>query len=163
MTYAGVAGALRPLGLALHNLASLPHISVGGAIATATHGSGVGNGNLATQVAGLQLVLASGDVVRMARGDADFDGVVVGLGALGVVTRVTLDVEPAFEVRQDVFEGMSWDALLGDFDEVMGAAYSVSVFSRWGDAIEQVWLKSRGRDGFDAFFDARPAVVERHP
>jgi xylitol oxidase len=163
MTYAAVAGALRPAGLALHNLASLPHISVGGAIATATHGSGVTNGNLATAVAGLELVLSSGDVVRVARGDADFDGTVVGLGALGVVTRVTLDVEPAFEVRQDVFEGLSWDALLAHFDEVMGAAYSVSVFSRWGEATEQVWLKSRGRDGFDAFLDARPAAVERHP
>ncbi len=163
MTYAAVAGALGPAGLALHNLASLPHISVGGAIATATHGSGAANGNLATAVAGLELVTSAGDVVRVARGDADFDGAVVGLGALGVVTRVTLDVEPAFEVRQDVFEGLSWDVLLAHFDEVMGAAYSVSVFSRWGDATEQVWLKSRGRDGFDAFFDARPAAVERHP
>jgi alditol oxidase len=163
MTYAAVAGALVERGLALHNLASLPHISVGGAIATATHGSGVGNGNLATAVAGLELVLSSGDVVRVARGDPDFEGVVVGLGALGVVTRVTLDVEPAFEVRQDVFEGLSWEALLAHFDEVMSAAYSVSVFSRWGDATETVWLKSRGRDGVETFFDARPAVVERHP
>ena len=163
MTYAAVAGALAERGLALHNLASLPHISVGGAIATATHGSGVGNGNLATAVAGLELVLSSGDVVTVERGDDAFDGMVVGVGALGVVTRVTLDVEPAFEVRQDVFEGMSWDTLLAHFDEIMSAAYSVSVFSRWGDATEQVWLKSRGRDGFDTFYDATPAVVERHP
>ncbi len=163
MTYAAVAGALDAAGVALHNLASLPHISVGGAIATATHGSGVGNGNLATAVAGLELVTSSGDVMRVARGDADFDGIVVGLGALGVVTRVTLDVEPAFEVRQDVFEGLHWDALLAHFDEIMSAAYSVSVFSRWGDATEQVWLKSRGREGFDSFYDARPAAVERHP
>ena len=163
MTYAAVAGALAEHGVALHNLASLPHISVGGSIATATHGSGERNGNLATEVGGLELVTSSGDVVSFARGDDAFDGVVVGLGALGAVTRVTLDVEPAFEVRQDVFEGMSWDALLDHFDEVMGAAYSVSVFSRYGDATEQVWLKSRGRDGFDTFFDATPAVVERHP
>src|SRR4029077_12564073 len=110
-------------GVALHNLASLPHISVGGSIATATHGSGAGNGNLATEVAGLELVTSSGDVVSFARGDDAFDGAVVGLGAVGVVTRVTLDVEPAFEIRQDVFEGMSWDALFEHFDEVMGAAY----------------------------------------
>src|SRR5690349_25103399 len=102
MTYAAVATALAQRGVALHNLASLPHISVGGAIATATHGSGVGNGNLATAVAGLELVLSSGDLVRLARGDDEFAGAAVGLGALGVVTRVTLDVEPAFEVRQDV-------------------------------------------------------------
>src|SRR5690349_7353626 len=163
LTYAAVAGALAERGLALHNLASLPHISVGGAIATATHGSGVGNGNLATAVSGLELVTSSGDVLRVARGDDAFDGMVVGVGALGVVTRVTLDVEPAFEVRQDVFEGLSWDTLLGHFDEVMGAAYSVSVFSRWGEAVETVWLKSRGRESFDTFFDARPAALERHP
>jgi xylitol oxidase len=163
MTYAAVATALAQRGVALHNLASLPHISVGGAIATATHGSGVGNGNLATAVAGLELVLSSGDVVNVARGDDAFDGMVVGVGALGVVTRVTLDVEPAFEVRQDVFEGLSWDTLLAHFGEVMSAAYSVSVFSRWGDAVEQVWLKSRGRDGFDTFLGATPAAVERHP
>ncbi len=163
MTYSALAGALREPGLALHNLASLPHVSIGGAIATATHGSGVGNGNLATAVAGLELVTSSGDVVRVSRGDPDFEGMVVGLGAVGVVTRVTLDVEPAFEVRQDVFEGLSWDALLGHFDEVMGAAYSVSVFSRYGDATEQVWLKSRGSGAPDTLFDARPAEVERHP
>ena len=87
----------------------------------------------------------------------------VGLGALGAVTRVTLDVEPAFEARQDVFEGLSWEALLAHFDDVMGAAYSVSVFSRWGAATEQVWLKSRSRDGVGALLDARPAAVERHP
>jgi xylitol oxidase len=163
MTYAAVAGVLGPAGLALHNLASLPHISVGGAIATATHGSGVGNGNLATAVAGLELVTSSGDVVSLRRGDPDFEGAVVGLGSLGVVTRVALDVEPAFEVRQDVFEGLSWDALLGHFDEVMSAAYSVSVFSRWGEATEQVWLKTRGDSAPSSFFDARPATVERHP
>jgi alditol oxidase len=163
MTYATVASALAEAGHALHNLASLPHISVGGAIATATHGSGVGNGNLATAVAGLEVMLSSGDVVRVARGDEDFGGIVVGLGAMGVVTRVTLDVEPPYEVRQDVFERLSWDALLVHFDDVMGAAYSVSVFSRWGGVVEQVWLKSRGREGFDAFFDARPAAAERHP
>jgi xylitol oxidase len=163
MTYAAVAAELDAAGLALHNLASLPHISVGGAIATATHGSGVGNGNLASAVAGLEMVSSSGDVLRLQRGDADFEGAVVGLGALGVVTRVTLDVEPAFEVRQDVFEGLSWDVLLAHFGEVMGAAYSVSVFSRWGEATEQVWLKSRATSAPDTFFDARPAAVERHP
>src|ERR671920_999527 len=98
-------------GLALHNLASLPHISVAGAVATATHGSGVTNGNLATAVAALELVTSSGELVRASRGDADFDGMVVGLGALGAVTRLTLDIEPAYEVRQKVFERLAWDNL----------------------------------------------------
>jgi xylitol oxidase len=164
MTYAELARALEREGVALQNLASLPHISVGGSIATATHGSGDGNGNLATQVAGLELVTSSGDVIHAARGDADFGGLVVGLGALGAVTRVTLDVEPEYEVRQHVFEGLSWDALLEHFGAVTASAYSVSVFSRWGDAPEMVWLKSRdGDEPRSELLGARPATVERHP
>jgi alditol oxidase len=163
MTYAELAGALAREGLALHNLASLPHISVGGSIATATHGSGARNGNLATAVAALELVTSTGDVVRLGRGDPELAGAVVGLGACGAVTRVTLDVEPAYEVRQRVFEGLGWDALLERFDAVMGSAYSVSVFSRLGDATEQVWLKSRGEAPPLELLGARPAAAERHP
>ena len=109
VTYGELAAALDAHGMALHNLASLPHISVAGAVATATHGSGDANGNLATAVAALEMVTSSGEVVTAARGDPDFDGLVVGLGALGVVTRLTLDVEPAYEVRQRVFEELAWD------------------------------------------------------
>ncbi len=112
LRYGELAGALQAEGLALANLASLPHLSVAGAVATATHGSGDTNGNLATAVAGLELVTASGELRTVARGDADFDGTVVGLGAVGAVTRITLDVEPAYQVRQRVFEGLAWDALL---------------------------------------------------
>ena len=99
--------------VALANLASLPHISVAGAVATATHGSGDRNGNLATAVAGLELVTSAGELVTVRRGDPDFEGHVVALGALGAVVRLELDVEPAYEVRQHVFEGLAWDALLG--------------------------------------------------
>jgi xylitol oxidase len=167
LTYAELADALRPEGVALRSLASLPHISVGGAIATATHGSGDADGNLATAVAGLEIVTSTGDVVTASRGDADFDGLVVGLGALGAVTRVTLDVEPAYEVRQRVFEGLSWDALFERFDAVTASADSVSVFTRWGDATDQVWLKSRVTDAPEPvrseLFGARAAILERHP
>jgi xylitol oxidase len=164
MTYAELARALEREGVALHNLASLPHISVGGSIATATHGSGDRNGNLATAVAALELVTSAGDVIHAARGDADFGGLVVGLGALGAVTRVTLDVQPAYEVRQHVFEGLGWEALLEHLDAVTSSAYSVSVFSRWGDATDMVWLKSRDRDEpRGELFGARAATVERHP
>jgi alditol oxidase len=100
--YGGLAEALNAEGLALHNLASLPHISIAGAIVTATHGSGERLGNLATAVAALELITSDGEVVTAARGDEDFDGLVVGLGALGAVTRVTLDVEPAYEVTPRV-------------------------------------------------------------
>jgi xylitol oxidase len=167
LTYGQLAEALQAEGVALANLGSLPHISVAGAVATATHGSGDANGNLATAVAGLELVTSGGEVLTAARGDADFDGLVVGLGALGAVTRVTLDVEPAYQVRQRVFEGLGWDAFLGGFDEVMSAGYSVSVFTRWGGAVDQVWVKSRVTDApepADAdLFGAVAATVERHP
>jgi xylitol oxidase len=167
VTYGALAEALKREGVALHNLASLPHVSLGGAVATGTHGSGDRNGNLATAVAGLELVTSGGDVVTLTRGDADFDGLVVGLGAAGAVTRVTLDVEPAYEVRQRVYEGLPWDALLGRLDEIFASGYSVSVFTSWGDTAGEVWVKSRVtgepeavRDGL---FGAVAAAVERHP
>jgi xylitol oxidase len=164
MTYGELAGRLGEAGRALHNLASLPHISVGGSVATATHGSGDGNGNLATAVAALELVTSSGEVVRAARGDDDFDGLVVGLGALGAVTRLTLDAEPAYHVSQRVYEGLAWDVLLEQLDAIFAAGYSVSVFTRWGDDAGQLWVKRRGGDsGDEPLFGAAPADGERHP
>jgi xylitol oxidase len=165
--YGELAEALNAEGLALRNLASLPHISVGGAIATATHGSGVANGNLATAVAGVEIVTSSGESVAMHRGDPGFEGLVVGLGALGAVTRVTLEVEPVYEVRQRVFESLGWPALLEHFDAIMSAGYSVSVFTRWGESVDQVWVKSRVGDApeeiADELFGAVAATVDRHP
>jgi len=163
ITYGALAAALEPEALALANLASLPHISAAGAIATATHGSGDRNGNLATAVAGLQLVTSDGELHTVRRGDQDFEGHVVSLGALGAVTRLELDVEPAYEVRQDVFEDLPWEALLGHLDEVFASAYAVSVFTRWGEAVDHVWLKSRDATGRSELFGARPATEDRHP
>src|SRR3954452_16687085 len=107
LRYGDLARILEAEGLALHNLASLPHTTVAGAVATATHGSGDRNGNLATAVAALELVTSTGEVVKARRGDPEFDGLVVNLGALGAVTRLTLDVEPAYEIRQRVFEELA--------------------------------------------------------
>ena len=167
LKYGELAEALAAQGVALHNLASLPHISIAGAIATATHGSGDANGNLATVVRAVELVTSDGDLVTVARGEPDFDGVVVGLGALGVVTRVTLDVEPVYDVRQRVFEGLGWDALHEHFDEIAAAGYSVSVFTRWGETVDQVWIKSRVTDAPEPeraeLFGAVAATVDRHP
>jgi alditol oxidase len=160
LTYGALAPQLKDK--ALHNLASLPHISVAGAVATGTHGSGDGNGNLATAVTALRLLTSDGELREYAQGDEDFEGVVVNLGALGVVTRVRLAVEPTYEVRQRVFEGLSWDALYAHLDEIMAAAYSVSVFTRWGEDVDMVWLKSREGER-QSLFDARPARQERHP
>jgi alditol oxidase len=167
LRYGELARVLAAEGMALANLASLPHISVGGAIATATHGSGDANGNLATAVAGLELVTASGETLAVSRGDPDFDGMVVGLGALGAVTRVTLDVEPAYQVRQRAFQGLDWERLFERFDEVTSAGYSVSMFTRWNGPVEQVWVKSRVASAAEEvrgdLFGAVAATEDRHP
>jgi len=167
--YGTLAEELQRQGFALHNLASLPHISIAGAIATATHGSGDANGNLATAVAGLQMVTADGSLLTARRGDPDFDGMVVGLGALGIVTELTLDIEPSFDVSQSVFEDLSWDLVLADFDAVTSSAYSISLFTDWsGDRIGQAWLKRRGTalassPSPETFFGGVPATEARHP
>ena len=144
--YSDLGPVLHDKGLDLHNLASLPHITVAGACATATHGSGTTVGNLATAVAGIEFINADGDLVSLSRdGDPDiFDGVPVNLGALGVITRLTLDAVPAFNVRQSVYQNLPMTALEANFGTVMASGYSVSLFTTWvGDAVEQVWVKSR--------------------
>jgi xylitol oxidase len=164
--YGDLARVLGEAGLALGNLASLPHISVAGAVATATHGSGDRNRNMAGAVAAIELVTSGGEVMRAARGDAGFEGMVVSVGALGAMTRTTLDVAPAFEVRQRVFEGLPWDALYANFDAITSAGYSVSVFTRWGETTDQVWIKTRvaGPEELRSdLFGAPPATVDRHP
>lgn len=165
--YGELAEELAREGLALHNLASLPHNAVAGAVATGTHGSGDRNGNLATAVSGLELVTSNGAIRQARRGDPDFDGMVVSLGAVGAITQVTLDVEPEYRVRQHVFEGMRWATLFEHFDEITASGYSVSVFTRWGEAIDQVWVKSRADAGSeplaDRFFGASAARGDRHP
>ena len=145
LRYGDVATTLHQSGWALGALASLPHISVAGAVATGTHGSGDAVGSLASAVAAVELVDGRGELVRLERGDADFAGAVVSLGALGVVTALELDVEPTYDISQVVLEGLTWEALLARVAEVTAAAYSVSVFTRWtGEEVGQVWLKERG-------------------
>lgn len=172
VTYAALAEHLNRAGLALENLASLPHISVAGAIATGTHGSGDGKGNLATAVRAVEMVTADGELASVGRGEDDFEAIVVGLGAVGAVTRVTLAVQPFYEMRQRVFEGVSWETLHGRFDEIFGAGDSVSVFHLCGPSTEQVWVKRRlddqraadGEDGdLEELLGVRAAQVELHP
>jgi xylitol oxidase len=158
-------------GFALHNLASLPHISVAGACTTATHGSGESNGNLASAVSGLELVTAVGDVVKLSRESdaAEFQGAVVGLGALGVITRVTLKVQPKYQVQQFVYQDLSLSQMQQHFDEIQALGYSVSLFTDWrGKKISEVWIKSRvgeGRQfsGPQELFDAKLAPRNLHP
>jgi alditol oxidase len=169
--FGDIGARLDDAGFALHTMASLPHISVAGAIATATHGSGVTRPNLSAAVVSLDLVKADGDVAHLDRRDdpETFDGSVVALGALGVVVAVTLAVEPAYAMRQDVYEELPIDPFCERFDEIAAMAESVSFFTGWrGPTIDQVWLKSRVEPGGSVdlprdLYGAVPAAVERHP
>lgn len=168
--YGELAAILDRQGWAVHNMASLGHISVAGTVATGTHGSGDTNQTLSASVQGMDMVLASGDVVHLSRtGDAaTFAGCVVALGALGVVTSLDLAVESAFTVRQYVFDDVSHDALLARFDEVFSSAYSVSLFTTWSPALAgQIWMKRRNDlDGpweSTVLLDGHLADGKRHP
>ena len=166
ITYGQLSPALHAAGFALRNLASLPHISVAGAAATGTHGSGNTNQNLATAIAALDIVTASGEIVALRRGDAGFDGAVVNLGALGIVSALTLDIVPTFDVRQTLYVDLPFDAYVDNFEAITASAYSVSAFTHWqGETIAHVWLKALAgapqRSG--DFFGARPAGRPYHP
>ncbi|MFF4822887.1 D-arabinono-1,4-lactone oxidase [Streptomyces sp. NPDC001312] len=162
LRYAELARQVHAHGLALPNMASLPHISVAGSVATGTHGSGVGNGPLAAPVREVEIVTADGSTVVIGRGDPRFGGAVTSLGALGVVTALTLDLEPAYEVEQHLFTELPLEGL--DFETVAAAAYSVSLFTDWRDpGFRQVWLKRRTDQPLPAFPWAVPAKVALHP
>lgn len=169
--YGHLCPFLHEKGFALHNLASLPHICIAGACATATHGSGDKNANLATAVTGLEIVTAGGEVLKLSREkDAKiFPGVVVNLGALGVVTKLTLDIQPTFEMRQDVYVNLPLAQLKDHFEEIMSAGYSVSLFTDWQQKrVNEVWLKRRiekgvPRDAKAEFYGAKLAAKNLHP
>ncbi|GAC1651405.1 MAG: FAD-binding protein [Acidobacteriaceae bacterium] len=169
--YGDLAVQLDAKGFALHNMASLPHISVGGACATATHGSGMRNGNLSTAVTSIEFVAADGKLHVLSREkDGDrFAGAVVGLGALGVVTHVTLAVQPKYEMTQVVYQDLPFSELQHHFADIMGAGYSVSLFTDWQNGrAGELWIKRRIDEGGAAappplFFGARLAHVKLHP
>ena len=167
VTYGTLARYLAAKNYAVHNTASLPHITIGGAISTATHGSGSGNRNLAGPVLAVELVTGDGDVRLVNRDDPLFPAVVVGLGATGIITRVTLEVEPSFQVRQRVYEDLPWEALWEDLDGVFASGYSVSVFTTWDSVCERLWVKSRVESDAevvrDHLYGARAATTELHP
>ena len=169
--YGDLARWLHGQGYALHNLASLPHISVAGACATATHGSGDRHGNLATAVSAMELVTGNGEVVVLSRAQdrEQFEGAVVGLGALGLVTKLTLDVSPTFQMQQDVYESMPLATLEKHYDELTSDIYSVSLFTDWrSSTVNQVWLKRHVPEGTSVkaepeLFGAKLATTHLHP
>ena len=169
MRYGDLAPYLHQQGYALHNLASLPHITIAGSCATATHGSGINNGNLATGITGIELVKASGEVIALSTKDgAQFFGAVVGLGALGVVTKVTLALVPTFNMRQWVYRNLPMDALKNNFIAIEALGYSVSLFTDWkNNNINEVWIKQKIADGDteapQELFGATLAKQNLHP
>jgi xylitol oxidase len=171
VTYGQLAPYIDSRGFAVHNLASLPHISVVGACATATHGSGNKNGNLSTAVRAMEIVTANGEVVNFSREKLGekFPGTVVGLGAFGVITRITLDVQPTFQMTQMVYENLSFSQLEQHLDEIFASGYSVSLFTDWQNhRATQVWIKRRvdqapHLDPKADFYGAKPATRNLHP
>lgn len=171
VTYGQLAPYIDSRGYAVHNLASLPHISVVGACATATHGSGTKNGNLSTAVRAMEIVTANGEVATFSReqlGDK-FPGVVVGLGALGVITKITLEVQPTFQMTQRVYENLSFSQLEHHLDDIFASGYSVSIFTDWQNhRATQVWIKRRvdhasHADQASEFYGAKAATRNLHP
>ncbi len=166
ISYGRLSSYLAEQGAAIHNLASLPHISVAGACATATHGSGVHNGNLATAVKAIEFVNGMGELIRLDETNEEFYGAVVNIGALGIVTSLTLRVRPAFEVRQMVYQDLALAELENNFETIAGSAYSVSFFTTWqSDTIDQVWQKHVGFGGVppESLYGATLSPVKLHP
>jgi xylitol oxidase len=171
VTYGQLSPYLDGQGYAVHNLASLPHVSVAGACATATHGSGIKNGNLSTAVSGLEIVTADGELVVLSRAkDGErFPGAVVALGGLGVVTKVTVNVQPTFAMKQVVYENLSFAQLENHFEDIFSSGYSVSLFTDWQNhRATQAWIKRRIEPGKSAefepeFFGAKLATAKLHP
>jgi alditol oxidase len=170
MRYGELAPYLHQNGYALHNLASLPHITVAGAVATGTHGSGVKSGNLSTGISAIEFVNAAGDLVTLSKQkDGDlFNGAVVALGALGVVTKVTLDLQPTFNMKQLVYRNLPMSELKNNFDAIEASGYSVSLFTDWKNKnVNEVWIKSRAEASDAAaapeLFGAKLATQNMHP
>ncbi len=168
LRFGEVAPRLHEAGLALHNMGSLPHICIAGAVATGTHGSGDRKGCLATAVTALDLVTATGDLLHLDRSDPRLPGAVVALGALGVVTALTLAVEPAYDMAQRVVDDVPFDTLVEHLAEVFASGDSVSIFTEWGpETVWQVWLKRRTDDPKPwpdpGWLGGTPADSPRHP
>jgi len=170
MNYGQLCPYLNDHGYALHNLASLPHISVAGACTTATHGSGVKNGNLATAVRAIEFITADGSITHLTK-DKDgekFNAAVVSLGGIGIITKLTLGVEPAYTMQQYVYENMPLQQMKNNFEKIMSAGYSVSLFTDWQKDINEVWIKSLSGKSTEhqvekEFFGARAATKNVHP
>ncbi len=171
ITYGELGRQLHGAGFGIRNMASLPQITVAGACATGTHGSGDENGCLATQVAAVELVRADGSIASLSRDEHGelFSGCMVALGGLGVVTKFTLELVPTFNLCQFAYENLPVEQIYEHFDEITSGAYSISFFTLWqNERVDQVWLKIPAADSTTAapqptFFEGKPASSHLHP
>ncbi len=167
VTYGELAVHLESRDWAVSNLASLPHISVIGACATATHGSGRTNKNLSNQLLDLEVMGPDGNIRRIPAGSEEAKLAAVGLGAIGLITAASVRIEPTFQVQQWVYEHLPFDVLTTYFDVVSSHGYSLSLFTNWtGDTVEQMWVKEREGglfEGRSECFGAKLATEKLHP
>lgn len=171
VTYGELAPALHQRGFAVPNLASLPHIGVVGACATATHGSGVANQCLSAAVNAIEIVTAGGELLRLSRSANPkiFPGAVVALGALGIVTSITLDLVPGFQIVQTVYENLPFHVLEHSLTDIFSAGYSVSLFTDWQQhRATQAWIKRKVNSPAEApapetFFGGTRQTAKLHP
>ena len=149
ITYGKLGKYLWSRGYSVKNLASLPHISVGGAISTATHGSGTRIGNLASHVASFQLVDAQGTLLSSSKAnqpednDLPFEAGVVSVGRLGVFSEIGIEIVPAFHVTQCIYHGFKLEQFQTLLDMLAVKAYSFSFFLNWNpeESFSSVWVK----------------------
>jgi L-gulono-1,4-lactone dehydrogenase len=135
---------LERLGLSLHNMGDIADQTLAGAISTGTHGTGGVAASLSAQVAGLQLVTGTGEVLNATpQANADvLDHARLGLGALGVLTTVTFRVEPLFLLEAHE-QPMTWDQALGSFDEIVSSNHHVDLY--WFPHTDRVLAKQNNR------------------
>ncbi len=170
--YSDLGHYLQENGFALENMASLPHISVAGACATATHGSGNENNCLSTSIRAMEIVTATGEVVTFSRekNNEEMNGAGVALGGLGIITELTIDIVPTFDIKQEVYENLPLEALENNFEQISSSAYSVSLFTDWtNETFNFAWLKhlvtekTQSEKADTEFYGATLALENRHP
>ncbi|GAE92269.1 xylitol oxidase [Gracilibacillus boraciitolerans JCM 21714] len=171
--YSDLSHYLQQNGFALQNMASLPHISVAGACATATHGSGNQNSNLSTSIREMEVISSTDEIVTFSREKNEQEmngGAAVSLGGLGVIIKLTLDIVPTFDIKQNVYENLAFNELEDNFDNIFSSAYSVSLFTDWkDDTFNYAWLKhaitadTDSTEAASTFYGATLAMEKRHP
>jgi len=146
---------LERLGLSLHNMGDIAEQTLAGAVSTGTHGTGGVAAGLAAQLAAFQLVTGTGEVLTASPSENSevFALGRVGLGAIGILTTVTFEVEPLFLLEAQE-QPMSWDEALGSFDEMVAESHHCDMY--WFPHTDRMLTKRNTRLDAD-LSEARPA------